>query len=179
MKDRIKMIMDELHLTQQSFSNATGISTPTLSNILSGKTKATLNVIEAIKKKFPHISTDWLLYGIGPMYTNSVPQVPTSTSQEQDAAEASGLSPVLPFEVEDEVSPEAPQSSSTPNTSYQKPSNYEQGSLFDQSQTYGVRDTRKNVTKTEIKYVDKAPRKITEIRIFYDDQTWETFVPKK
>ena len=28
-------------------------------------------------------------------------------------------------------------------------------------------------------FLDKKERKITEIRIFYDDQTWETFVPKK
>ena len=31
----------------------------------------------------------------------------------------------------------------------------------------------------KVKNFDKSQRKITEIRIFYDDQTWETFVPKK
>ena len=31
----------------------------------------------------------------------------------------------------------------------------------------------------KVKNFDKPQRKITEIRIFYDDQTWETFVPKK
>lgn len=31
----------------------------------------------------------------------------------------------------------------------------------------------------EARPADKPQRKITEIRIFYDDQTWETFVPKK
>ena len=30
-----------------------------------------------------------------------------------------------------------------------------------------------------MKYFDKPQRQVTEIRIFYDDQTWETFVPKK
>ena len=30
-----------------------------------------------------------------------------------------------------------------------------------------------------VKSFDKQQRRITEIRIFYDDQTWETFVPKK
>ena len=34
-------------------------------------------------------------------------------------------------------------------------------------------------TKTEIKYIEKPQRKITEIRIFFDDQTWETFIPQK
>lgn len=29
------------------------------------------------------------------------------------------------------------------------------------------------------KNIDKPVRRITEIRVFYDDQTWEAFVPKK
>ena len=30
-----------------------------------------------------------------------------------------------------------------------------------------------------MKIVDKEPRKVTEIRVYYDDQTYETFVPMK
>ena len=37
----------------------------------------------------------------------------------------------------------------------------------------------KSPSRTEVKYIDKPQRRITEIRIFFDDQTWETFVPKK
>ena len=36
-----------------------------------------------------------------------------------------------------------------------------------------------NIQKTVVKIVDKPQRKITEIRVFFDDQTWESFVPKK
>ena len=64
MKDRIRQIMEDQHLTQQSFAQMTQISTPTLSNILTGKSRATLNTVELIKRKFPLISLDWLLYGV-------------------------------------------------------------------------------------------------------------------
>jgi hypothetical protein len=30
-----------------------------------------------------------------------------------------------------------------------------------------------------MKNLDKTPRKVTEIRVFYDDQTWESFIPAK
>jgi hypothetical protein len=30
-----------------------------------------------------------------------------------------------------------------------------------------------------VKVIDKAQRRVKEIRVFYDDQTWETFVPEK
>lgn len=31
----------------------------------------------------------------------------------------------------------------------------------------------------DVKKQDKEPRKVTEIRVYYDDQTYETFVPAK
>jgi len=43
------------------------------------------------------------------------------------------------------------------------------------SNTSGGNYYQKNVVKN----IDKTVRHIAEIRIFYDDQTWETFVPKK
>ena len=49
----------------------------------------------------------------------------------------------------------------------------------EKAQMQGVNRTPKNIAQAAVKYVDKPQRKITEIRIFYDDQTWETFVPKK
>ena len=30
-----------------------------------------------------------------------------------------------------------------------------------------------------MKFVDKPQRRVTEIRVYYDDQTWESFVPSK
>ena len=37
----------------------------------------------------------------------------------------------------------------------------------------------REVVKEEIKVVEKPQRKITEIRIYFDDLTFETFVPAK
>ena len=42
-----------------------------------------------------------------------------------------------------------------------------------------VRNTRLDFEHKEVKTIDKPARRITEIRVFYDDQTWETFVPQK
>ena len=146
--------MEDQHLSQQSFAQMTQISTPTLSNILTGKSRATLNTVELIKRKFPLISLEWLLYGIGPMYVRE--DASPTPSEGSTSNEHSG---------QREPAPQV--SSST------------EGSLFDAPTGHGVNYTRNNSPKTEVKYIDKPQRKITEIRIFYDDQTWETFVPKK
>ena len=42
-----------------------------------------------------------------------------------------------------------------------------------------VRNTHQEIVRTEVKIADKPQRKVMEIRVFYDDQTWETFVPQK
>ena len=71
MKDRIKRIMEEQHMSQQVFADFIGLSPATLSSIFTGRTRPTLNVVEAIKNKLPAISTDWLLMGIGNMYVST------------------------------------------------------------------------------------------------------------
>ncbi len=37
----------------------------------------------------------------------------------------------------------------------------------------------KEVVRQEVKYIEKPSRKITEIRIFFDDNTYEIFKPEK
>ena len=43
----------------------------------------------------------------------------------------------------------------------------------------GVRNTRLDLIREEVKNLDKPQRRVLEIRVFYDDQTWETFVPSR
>ncbi|SFG60527.1 Helix-turn-helix [Prevotella sp. KH2C16] len=135
--------MKSQHMTQQTFANFLGIAPATLSSIFNGRTKPTLNIVEAVKSKLPGVSTDWLMFGAGSMYQGEE----NSSSGENPAGGASPLEPVLDFGV----------SSATPS--------------MDSGQ--------KNIPKEIVKIVDKPQRKITEIRIFFDDQTWESFVPKK
>lgn len=149
MKDRIKQIMEAQRLTQQEFANTLELSPATLSSIFNGRTNPTLNIVDAIKKKFPAISTDWLMFGSGSMYGDHSGDI----AQGHDSAPDGGEQ-VIDFG-------DAPQTAPTPSAVNRAP---QQG----QQRTAVV---MKNIYKTQ--------RNITEIRIFYDDQTWETFVPKK
>ena len=42
-----------------------------------------------------------------------------------------------------------------------------------------VRNTRAEMPREEVKFIDRPQRRVIEIRVFYDDQTWDTFVPAK
>lgn len=149
MKDRIKQIMEAQRLTQQEFANTLELSPATLSSIFNGRTNPTLNIVDAIKKKFPAISTDWLMFGSGSMYGDHSGDI----AQGHDSA-FDGGEQVIDFG-------DAPQTAPTPSAVNRAPQQGQQP------------------TAVVMKNIYKAQRNITEIRIFYDDQTWETFVPKK
>jgi hypothetical protein len=55
------------------------------------------------------------------------------------------------------------------------------------SAQYAVSEEKEAPVKTpnpeimveKVKIVEKEPRRVTEIRVYYDDQTYETFIPAK
>ena len=153
MKDRIRQIMESQHMTQQVFADSLGLGAATLSSIFNGRTRPTLNVVEAIKKKIPNISTDWLMFGTEPMFVNAA-----APNDSQQPAFQGAQSPRMGGTPIQEAMLDFGQS----------PYNYN-----------GVRSTRPEIVREEIKYIDKPQRRVTEIRVYYDDQTWESFVPSK
>ncbi len=142
--------MESQHMTQQVFASFIEMSPATLSSIFNDRTKPTLNMVEAIKRKIPNLSTDWLMFGIGSMYLDSASATDAGSAS---AVPASGER-MLNFDDE-------------------------QPTLSSDSAVTFSDVPRVSPTINTVKIIDKKPRSITEIRIFYDDQTWETFVPKK
>ena len=155
MRDRIRKVMESQHMSQQAFANFIELSPASLSSIFTGRTKPTITIIEAIKKKIPTISVDWLMFGTGAMYLDE--SAHPSSTEGQDASNHVG-EPMLDFGVDPVTPAMTGVQSATVN--------------------YG-RNNRSYEQTVELKNIEKKQRSITEIRIFYDDQTWETFVPKK
>ena len=150
MKDRIKKIMESNHMTQKIFSQFTGISEGSLSGVLNNKTRPTLQMVDAIHKHFPQVSLEWLLYGVGSMEeAAALPDSEAQVGVSETNKADAAVSSPLLFDVSQTAA--EPRNMGEPSGGFQNP----------------------------IKYIDKPQRKITEIRVFYDDQTWETFSPKK
>ena len=195
MKDRIRQIMEDQKLNQQSFAQLIGKSTATLSNIFNDRTKPTLDIVDAIKKKFPQVNTEWLLFGTPPMYINKV-EGGVAASSSGASVGAGGMDAEDSLDMYGGASASAgmgaqggmPGAGGVAGAAMEpsldfgadgQDSSPASPSLFDQPQMHGVKRTPKNIANAAVKIVDKPQRRITEIRIFYDDQTWETFVPKK
>ena len=147
-KDRIRQLMEDQHMTQQVFADFLQQSPATLSSIFNGRTRPTLNVIDAIKMKIPNINIEWLLYGTGEQYIT-----PPSAQEPCSTPLANGSEP-----------PSA--------------AGAQQGAVAT-TISQGVKNTRLESPIGDLKFSDKEPRHVTEIRVYYDDQTYETFVPAK
>ena len=150
--------MEDQHMTQQVFADFLQQSPATLSSIFNGRTRPTLQVIDAIKSKIPDISIEWLLYGTGDMYISH----PQGAEDSILGGQMMGQEQTLNFD--------SPLSSNN---------NVPQNSVQNVGFQQGVKTTHPEIVREEIKIVDKQPRKVTEIRVYYDDQTYETFVPAK
>ena len=147
MKERIRKIMESQHMTQQTFAQFIGMSPALLSSIFNERTKPTINIVEAIKNRIPKISTDWLMFGIGDMYIES---------------ENKGSNNFYNNKISETSFLNFSDDNSTP-------------SLFSPKTLNSY--TQQVVEQPFIKNVALPQKRVTEIRIFYDDQTWESFYP--
>lgn len=167
MKERIRQIMEHEKMSQQEFAAKLEISPASLSSIFTGRTNPTNNHVQAIHRAFPSINVNWLMFGEGDM------NVLHDESNGSDNSPTSGIEPPAPaaegtLPMFDEASFQAP----APATGRTTSSPFQQRERTQQSKTssrdYGT-----------MKIIDRPTRKIKEIRVFFDDGTYEAFVPSK
>ena len=153
MKERIKEIQETTGMTQSDFAHHIGLSPAALSSIYGGRTNPTLKTVECIQSKFPNISLTWLINGTGDMSLN-----------------AKNLS-------------SGPQQDTQTTLDFDDPQNTPQNTPQKQPKSVSIQTSVKNtpINQAEkvVKIIDKPKRNITEIRVYFDDLTYESFVPKK
>ena len=154
-KDRFKMIMEREKLTAGAFAENIGVAQATISHILGPRNKyPSTEVILRLHQRYSDINLEWLLTGKGNMSKND--DSPASTSEDIGTDY-----PLFAENAENAAkgTDEAENHKEIPLESAQKHT--------------------KEIVKQEIIYKERPPRKITEIRIFFDDNTYETFTPEK
>lgn len=154
MKNRIRQLMEYTGMSQKDFSNKLGISPASLSSIFTGRTSPTNKHVKAIHTAFPNVNISWLLFGEGDMFTHEEAPSPDSffaplgeQHSSEPGSESSGTS--LPADM-----------SSTLRQNVGR-----------------MGQVRMPEMSVEASFFEKQLRKIKEIRVFYDDGTYEAFVP--
>ena len=65
--ERIEKIIDHSKLSNSEFADAIEVPRSSISHILSGRNKPSLDFLIKIKNEFPTFSWDWMIYGEGDM----------------------------------------------------------------------------------------------------------------
>lgn len=148
---RIRQIMEQQKLNAGAFAESIGVAQATISQILRGRNMPSTDVLLRLHQRYPNISLDWLLTGKGDLEDNN--EIVDSDTDFD-----------YPLFAENAINP-----------SNQSNDSEKRKDFALEKATLGV----KEIVKQEVIYKERPPRKITEIRIFFDDNTYETFRPEK
>lgn len=143
------MIMEREKLTAGAFAESIDVAQATISHILGSRNKyPSTEVILKLHKRYNDINLEWLLTGEGNMSND-----PTADSNRFE----------YPLFAEN-----------SKNTSDIQDDEKKRKEMPLEE----VVKAPKEIVRQEVIYKEKPSRKITEIRIFFDDNTYETFKPE-
>ncbi len=97
MIDRIRLLLKEKNLNAAQFADLIGVQRSSISHVLSGRNKPSLEFIQKILKVYPDISSDWLISGKGEVVASAKSQsVDLFTSSDDSSQGGSGLNKARP-----------------------------------------------------------------------------------
>lgn len=191
-KDRIKQVMSWANMTQNEFAVKLKISPASLSSIFSGRTRPTNLHIASIHAAFPQISVNWLMFGEGEMITASGIGFSCAENVEVAIEDLPAVSDAQDFELfsdefrnpnevavgvsrrnETSISPSPQRSARGAQVASGQQPVVSEKALYERLKN----DSSRFMNNTN--YFDSQQRRITEIRVFYDNGTFESFFLSK
>lgn len=175
MKDRVKQVQDHYHLSQKQFASELSVAEATISSIYRGRTSPTNNLIQAIHTAYPAVNVNWLMFGEGEMLLPLTPETAVGGAPGVGTVGATDKAPDAVGQNVGFSETESPEilDASTSNiirAGVQKP-----GGFSDLPTELRLAEAFSQLKKAN--EIDKPVRKIKEIRVFFDDGTYETFSP--
>lgn len=188
-KEKIELIMQEKHLNNTQFCNEVCIAPGTLSHIRSGRTEPSLNILRSVSMAFPDINPSWLFFDEGDMYRDSTSSASSASSN--DDASATSVDESANATLYGSYSPlEATAASQSRNGAALSPDTAALATGVGhggQSRTAldahkvnmaGAFSIQDIVAETMRQQTVPSQRKVVEVRIFFDDGTFEVFGPQ-
>jgi transcriptional regulator with XRE-family HTH domain len=145
--ERIKLVMEKKSLSVGAFADSIGVAQATVSHIMNGRNKPSMDVILKLYERYPDIRLEWLMTGKGSM-TDEESIKPAGS----EARTLSLFGEMLP-------AGNVPLHTTT---------------------VQSVDEARPSAATPAAAVVpERPPRRIVEIRIFFDDDTYQILKPEK
>lgn len=176
---RLKVFMDSLGMQSSQFADLCEIPRPSFSQLLSGRNRKVSDVlIGKIHTAFPDLSISWLMFGEGDMLILKNDKTDESGNQAQ-TLENSNTGTVIngknPAEFANYPYNPSTQSEYSNLKPLTDPSTIPNNAIFQQ-----LEESKKIMElQTQIENLQKNPRRVVQITVYYDDSTFETFISSK
>lgn len=148
MKDRIKKIMEIEHLSPTQFADRLQINRAVISHILNGRNNPSLDVVTKILGEMNYINPEWLLNGNSSIFKEGID--PDTIAKEPD----------LFHQDKAEHAKSHDAANHAQETAFREP-------------PFEMKDTAEKRVASQ----KECEKKITQIIIYYNDNTFETFIP--
>lgn len=149
-RERLMKLMETEGLNAKQFANEVGIQAGTISNIVNGRNKPSLEVLQKVLHRFRTVSSDWMVLDSGSMYR------PIGEAQSRTLFDELPVEPpmIVPDEKRDEEKNETQEH------------NYD-----------GVKEQQNKVAPAGARGEAIRQRKIEKIVVFFNDGTYEQLLP--
>ncbi len=165
-KERIEYIIKEMSLSNVEFSQLTGIAPATISHITSGRSKPTLPIFKAIVVAFPELNPQWVFMGEGPVYKKSEAETDAVVS-EQPVLRQTGTGSLDLF------------SNAQPSVKTRTAETVKVKPQVQPAKPIDVLGLKEVIKSSVDEALGHRKRQIVEVRIFFDDGTYEAFSTPK
>lgn len=175
-RERIELLMKCYDLSPSQFAERTGIQRASVSHIISGRNKPSLEVMQKVYEAFPGVDLRWLMTGVGeePM-RQAQSEVASVAGDTLFPGEETGSQ--RPQQVENSLFASVAEPVQREEVKPRRVSAPVQHPVREKA-VLEVRARRTQVNRLAQMASLQTEKKIKEIRIYYSDGTYETLVPE-
>ena len=166
---RLKLFMDSIRVPSTQFADMCEIARPSFSQLLTGRNQKVSDVlIKKIHAAYPELSVMWLMFGEGPMLTANMS---SGQSNDENSEKINKNHRVI----------SGSSNTDKEKTEYPNVSDLTKGQNTSESTLYQQLENNKKILELQlqIEKMQKNPRRVSQITVYYDDSTFETFIPSK
>lgn len=201
MVERIKQLIDTLQVSHTQFAETIGINRSNLTHLFSGRNQPSLDLMKKILVAYPQVKTEWLIMGVGEMFTQDSRGSISETTQTVASSVVKSPTPREPitldlFATQEESSVPVSEFSQTPE-SFSEPENSASGIQVVEQQPEITEHipsvtTRKNGAKRSVdnggesnirtrrEYSPRishsqCDKKLEKVILFFSDGTFEVY----
>ncbi len=172
---RLKCYMSSINITSTQFADACSIPRPSLSQLLNGRNKKVSDeILTKIHDSFPNLSISWLLFGEGNMVNVSNTQFSDPQNPDFHSSSIHNSTETQQFETDHSLNDNFAFFSSN---NFTNTSDSSQQDISPNSPHHPPLSSLETPSVETIKLKNTLNKRITNIVVFYDDNSFESFNP--